>query len=77
MLGCVAFSVYCHAGSAHKCKVRLSCVLNTVLDLAAAALCIAREDEGHTLIKDWIGFGSWSAVHCVEGGGKVNAGSIV
>ena len=37
---CVAFSVYCHTGSAHKCKIRLSCVLNTALDLAAAASCI-------------------------------------
>ena len=40
MLGCVAFSVYCHTGSADKCKIRQSCVLNTALDLAAAALCI-------------------------------------
>ena len=40
MVGCVAFSVYCHAGSEHKCKMRLSCVLNTAVDLAAAVLCI-------------------------------------
>ena len=40
MLGCDAFSVYCHTGSAHKCKERLRCELNTALDLAAAALCI-------------------------------------
>ena len=40
MLGCVAFSVMCHTGCAHKCKIRLSCVLNIALDLAAAALCI-------------------------------------
>ena len=40
MLVCVAFSVYCHTGSEHKCKIRQSCVLNTALDLAAAALCI-------------------------------------
>ena len=40
MLGCVAFSVYCHTGSPYKCKMRLSCVLNSALDLAAAALCI-------------------------------------
>ena len=40
MLGCVAFSVYCRTGSAHKCKMRPGCVLNTALDLAAAALCI-------------------------------------
>ena len=40
MLGCVAFSVYCDAASADKCKMRLSCVLNTALDMAAAALCI-------------------------------------
>ena len=37
MLGCVAFSIYCHTGSADKCKIRPSCVLNTALDLAAAA----------------------------------------
>ena len=41
MLGYVAFSVYCHAGGAHKCKTQLTCVLWTALDLAAAALCIA------------------------------------
>ena len=41
MLGCEAFSVYCHTGSGHKCKMRLSCVLNTALDLVVAALCIA------------------------------------
>ena len=40
MLGCVAFSVYCHAAGAHRCKIRLSCVLRTALDLAAGALCI-------------------------------------
>ena len=33
-------SVYCHAASAHKCKIRLICVLKTALDLAAGALCI-------------------------------------
>ena len=41
MLDCVAFSVFCHAAVAHKCKIRLSCALNAALDLAAAALCIA------------------------------------
>ena len=41
MLGCVAFSVYCHAAGADKCKIRPSCVLNTALDLAAAALYVA------------------------------------
>ena len=40
MLVCVAFSVYCHTGCAHTCKLRLRCVLNTALDLAAAALRI-------------------------------------
>ena len=40
MLGCVAFSVYCHAGSADKCKTRLGSVLDSALDLAAAGLCI-------------------------------------
>ena len=40
MLGCVAFSVYCHAGGADKCKIRLICVLRTALDLAAGVLCI-------------------------------------
>ena len=40
MLGCVAFSVYCHAGGEDKCKMRRVGVLNTVLDLVAAALCI-------------------------------------
>ena len=40
MLVCVAFSVYCHTGCADKCKIRLSCVLNTALDLGAGALCI-------------------------------------
>ena len=40
MLGCVAFCVYCHAGSAHKYKIRLKGVLDTAADLAAAALCI-------------------------------------
>ena len=40
MLGYVAFSVYCHAAGAHKCKMRLSCVLTTAFDLAAAVLCI-------------------------------------
>ena len=42
MLGCVAFSVYCLAASARNCKIKLRCVLETALDLAAAALCIAR-----------------------------------
>ena len=41
MLGCVAFSIYCHTGGPDKCKMRRICVLNTALDLAAAALCIA------------------------------------
>ena len=40
MLVRVASSVYCHTGSEHKCKIRLSCVLSTALDLAAAPLCI-------------------------------------
>ena len=46
MLGCVAFSVYCHTGCAHKCKMRRICVLNTALDLAAATLYIAWVVEG-------------------------------
>ena len=40
MLGCVAFSVCCDAASADKCKMRRICVLNTVVDLAAAALWV-------------------------------------
>ena len=36
IVGCVAFSVYCHTDCAHKCKIRPSGVLNTALDLAAA-----------------------------------------
>ena len=44
--GCVAFSVYCPAGSAHKCKIRRIRVLNTALDLAAAALCIELRTGG-------------------------------
>ena len=40
MLGFVACRVYCHIAGADKCKLRLRCVLNTALDLAAAALCI-------------------------------------
>ena len=40
MLGCVAFSVYCHADGADKCKITRSCALDIALDLAAAALCI-------------------------------------
>ena len=40
MLGCVAFSVYCHAGSAQKSKMGGVRVLKTGLDLAAGALCI-------------------------------------
>ena len=44
MLVCVAFSVCCHTGGADKCTIRLSCVLNTALDLAAGALCIEWED---------------------------------
>ena len=40
MLGCVAFSVYCHTGCAHKWKMRRICVSRTALDLAAATLCI-------------------------------------
>ena len=42
MLGCIAFSVYWHAAGADKCKMRLSCVLETALDLAATAWCIER-----------------------------------
>ena len=38
MLGCVAFSAYCHAGGADECKMRRVCVLKTALDLAAAAV---------------------------------------
>ena len=41
MLVCVAFSVYCHTGCAHKCKLRTSCVLKRAFDLAAAAFGIA------------------------------------
>ena len=40
MVGCVALSEYWHTEGMHKCKMRRSCVLNTALDLAAAALCI-------------------------------------
>ena len=40
MLGCVALSVYFHSAGADKCKTKLTGVLNTALDLAAAALCI-------------------------------------
>ena len=40
MLGYVAFSVYIHAAGEDKCKMRRTCVLNTALDLSAAALCI-------------------------------------
>ena len=40
MLGSAGFSVCCHTGGAHKFKIRLSCVLNTALDLAAAAFLI-------------------------------------
>ena len=40
MPGCVAFSVYCYTGSADKCNIRLSGVLESALDLGAAALCI-------------------------------------
>ena len=49
MLGCVAFSVYCHAASADKCKIRLICVLNTALDLAAGALRIAWRVGGNQM----------------------------
>ena len=38
MVGCVAFSVYCDAASAEEYKMTLACVLETALDLAAAAL---------------------------------------
>ena len=52
MLVCVAFSVYCHKGSEHKCKMRLSCVLNAALDLAAAAMCIGwRVGGGYVGVK--------------------------
>ena len=51
MVGCGAFSVYCDAGGADKYKIRLSCVLNTVLDLAAAALCIAWRVVGGSKVK--------------------------
>ena len=50
MLGCVAFSVYCDTASADEWKMRRICVLNTALDLAAAALCI-----------DWVRGGSQKA----------------
>ena len=40
MLGCVAFIAFSHTACADECTVRLSCVLNTAPDLAAAALCI-------------------------------------
>ena len=39
MVGCVAFSVYCHTAGADKCKVRRIGVLKTALDLVAAELC--------------------------------------
>ena len=41
MLGCVAFSEYCHAASAHECRMKRICVLNAALDLAVAAFGIA------------------------------------
>ena len=37
MLGCIAFSVYCHTASTHKCKRKHIRMLNTALDLAAVA----------------------------------------
>ena len=40
MLGCVALSVYFHSAGADKCKTKLTGVLNTALDMAAAELCI-------------------------------------
>ena len=40
MLGCVAFSAYCHTGRAYKWKITGSCVKRAALDLAAVALCI-------------------------------------
>ena len=46
MLWCVAFSVYCNTGGAHKCTMRRSCVLNTALDLATAAVGIELEVGG-------------------------------
>ena len=38
---CSVMRIYWEAASAAKCTMRLSWVLNTALDLAAAALCIA------------------------------------
>ena len=40
MLGCVAFSVFCHAAGADSYRMRHSCVLDTAWDLAAVVLCI-------------------------------------
>ena len=40
MVGCVGFSVYCHAGGADKCKMGCSCVYDTALDLGALVLCV-------------------------------------
>ncbi|CDI82337.1 hypothetical protein EAH_00066030 [Eimeria acervulina] len=35
------------------------------------------QDETHLRVMDCIGFGSWSAVHCVGDGGKLNGGYLV
>ena len=35
------------------------------------------QDQAYLRVKDCIGFGSWSAAHCVAGGGKPNGCIIV
>ena len=54
MLGCVAFRVCCHSGSAHKCRMRRIWVLRTGLDLAAGGLCI----------EWWMGEAKMVVKHC-------------
>ena len=78
MLGCVAFSVYCHAASADKCKIRLICVLSTALDLAAAALRI-ESGIGESLMALIAGWGKakwgYCSVRCVtRSGGFLSMG---
>ncbi|CDI82208.1 hypothetical protein EAH_00065400 [Eimeria acervulina] len=54
-LCCVTFSVYCHAASAPNFRIRLSCVWNTALNLAAAALCteggVAESKCGYIVVR--------------------------
>ncbi|CDI83013.1 hypothetical protein EAH_00068130 [Eimeria acervulina] len=44
--GCVAFTVFCHAVGEDKYKMRRICLLKTVMDLAAGALCVEMGDGG-------------------------------